>query len=252
MRRLAFVVSGLLLVGLTWAWVQGAKVSPTDEISSTDYDPGVTAVGTKLYADLAALQTAVDNIDSSNVSESANIQGSKLLANSIDYLKLDYRDFDVAAVSWAFETDAFDDTTFDRLMGVASIDSAVSDTVFANRSVPLRKIQGSVPYIVDDPGHKKIAWGRVTKADTAFDYQDSCSVLITFADSTDVGDPAFAAIPRIFYQVSWVATRKRQPVCLIPYGESTTSACLWVVNMAFATEDSISGPFEIHWFAVEQ
>jgi len=249
MRRWMVFFGILCVLAFAWAWLQSAQV-PSGEIDSDDYQPGVTAVGTKLLADLQALETAVNSIDSSQVSSTANIQGSKLLTNSIAYTKLSYRTLGVAGLSWAIETDAMNDTTFDRIMAVGAIDSAVTDTVWANRSLPLRKIQGSVLYINKDPGHSKMAWGKITVAHTTVHAAESTWVKIPYADSCDVGDPEFSSAPRWFLTpvFSGGGVVHYSPVAFVDYYNTADSVSGWLYALG---PDSLEGWFEIQWMAVE-
>jgi len=238
-RRWAWFVGGLLLAALTWTWLQGAQV-PSGEIQSTDYDPGVTAIGTKVLNDLQALETAVNNVDSSQIGE-LSLPGTKFFNNTIDYLKLQYRDLDVAGVSWAFEDDALDDTTAYRIFTRDVFADSLVDTLFASGVLQ-----------TTESGSQKVAWGCVTVGDTAVDANDSCWVTVPFEDSTDVGNPNFRSSPRYFLTVNYTAgTIKRKPLVFMPVVLDSTQVAGWLVNVAASTGDSLTGWFEVFWQAVE-
>jgi hypothetical protein len=232
-RKLAFFVSGLLLVGLMWAWLQGADV-PDGTIVSTDYDPGVTAVGAKVLADLQALETAVNNIDSSQVDESANIPASRLLTNSMAYNKLTLRTLTATGVKWAF--------------GLNSIDSTYCDSLFRSRSIASSDIQFSVPVITGDPGNAKTAWGA-TKFAATIAVNESIWVKIVYADSTDVGDPAFTATPRWFVTPLFGegACIGRNPVAFVNVYNTKDSVSGWLYCVG---PQAIAGTIELSWFAI--
>lgn len=194
MRKQILFLGGLLLVGLAWAWIQGAQV-PSGTIQSTDYDPGVTAVGTNVYNDLAALETAVNTIDSSQISETANIPGTRLANNTIPYAKLGYRSFTVAGISWAILTNAINDTTALRIFAWDAFDSLQVDSLFE---------QGVLQ--TETAGQKKVAYGDLwlTYPDhglAAIDLGDTVLAdsgwvqYIDFEDSSAVGAPGFPAAP---------------------------------------------------------
>jgi hypothetical protein len=187
------MLGGLLLVGLTWAWIQGAKV-PTGTIDQDDYAAGATAVGQNVYDDLVALETAVNSIDSSQTSSSSYIEGAALQTNNIPYNKIIYHDFDVDGVSWLFKDNAFDDTTFRRIVGHDAIDNVVIDSCFS-RGVLVTVEQGQQFTIWGDAWlYYKNACGTYDLEDTVL--ADSCwDFMIDFWDSSDCGVNALGAAP---------------------------------------------------------
>ena len=193
MRRWGFVAAGLLMVGLTWNWLQGADV-PDGTINADHYAAGATAVGANVLSDLQALETAVNDIDSSNVSATANIQGTKLLTNSVPYNKIITGDIDVDGASWLFGNDALEDTILARIIDDDGIDNAVVDACF-HRGV-LQTVEA---------GAQHCGWGDTwlyyTNPQAAYDLTDTLLpdsgwvFMIDFADSSDCGDPGLAAAP---------------------------------------------------------
>lgn len=194
MRKWGWFLGGLLLVGLTWGWLQSAQVT-TGEIDATDYAAGVTASGNVVLTDLQALETAINHIDSSQTDETSYIEGDALQTNDIPYNKLQHRGGDSTAVNWWFRWNSVSDTTLRKILAIGAINATNIDSLFAAGVLQ-----------TTETGSQTSAWGdaHLNYPDhglAAIDLEDTVladsgwTFMIDFADSSDAGDPGFAASP---------------------------------------------------------
>ena len=122
-----------------------------------------------------------------------------------------------AEINSAYYTGSWTQLYADIMKGIVVLQGAVSDTnIAADADIDCSKLVDSTwtsskavygyPYFTAEPGDsaKKMAYGnaKIVDADSAIFPDAKISVEINWSDSSEVGNPAFAATPR-FINVSY-------------------------------------------------
>jgi len=210
-------------------------------IDATDYSEGEDVVGLIILGDLQELESAVENIQNDQISNTADISGTKLDDSSVTWIKM------------------YPNWTAHRAYIIFSGDSTFADSVvaraFKDYSIQLEKIErppwtGGLTY-EDTARVFAVGKCRVGAAgDTLFPAggdPSSFGFNLAYADCTEMNGIAFDNPPRISITPVFRAVTTEKAPLVHMVTKISKDSCR--VKFFCATDDTLVGKFDVHWQA---